>query len=111
MDRFFLYLCFMKRRKKKQIKKDKKHIIKDFDFGRVRKAMIPLEWKWAGAAADPPTVDELRKTAKRILGDVVSKYKDTGRYNFVEAGGFRAAIDDLGYLSLYFIIEQGNIND
>ncbi len=72
------------------------NIMKRTDFDRVHKTMQALDWKWLGKS---PTVEEIRKTAYRLLNDAV-KYVDEayeyygeipGHYS-VATGGFTASI-------------------
>jgi hypothetical protein len=42
-------------------------IMKEFNFAKVYKAMIALNWKWLDAKEGIPNLDELRATAERLL--------------------------------------------
>jgi hypothetical protein len=44
-------------------------IMKEFNFAKVYKAMIALNWKWLDAKEEIPTIEELRATAERLLRD------------------------------------------
>lgn len=43
------------------------NIMEEFNFAKVYKAMIALNWKWLDAKEGTPTLDELRKEAKYLL--------------------------------------------
>lgn len=86
------------------------NIMKRTDFARVHKTMQALDWKWLGKS---PTIEEIEKTAYRLLNDAV-KYVDEayeyygkipGHYS-VAIGGFTAGIykdmDGDLYLELSF---------
>jgi hypothetical protein len=42
-------------------------IMKEFNFAKVYKAMIALNWKWLDAKEGIPNLDELRKEAEYLL--------------------------------------------
>jgi hypothetical protein len=42
-------------------------ILESFDFNKVRKTMWALEWKWSSAIDGIPTIEELKREAKRLL--------------------------------------------
>lgn len=76
-------------------------ILDNFDFERVHKAMIALEWNWClGMWGDGiPSVGALQKTARELLSEAWTK-KTT-----ISSGGFSAVYDD-GDLVLRFILEE-----
>jgi hypothetical protein len=42
-------------------------ILESFDFNKVRKVMWHLDWKWSSASDEIPTIEELKREAKRLL--------------------------------------------
>ena len=85
------------------------HIINNFDFNKVRKVMIFLNWTWCGSVK-APSISELKNTALKLLTNVEnSKYRG---YICHSTGGFNASkvpnSDSLfGYdLCLDFTIES-----
>ena len=76
-------------------------ILDNFDFERVHKAMIALEWNWyLGMCGEGiPSVGALQKTARELLSKAWMK-KAT-----ISSGGFSAVYDD-GDLILRFILEE-----
>ena len=58
-------------------------ILDEFDFERVHKAMVALNWEWYDAENGVPSIAELRKSARRLLTDCVSK-----GYSYLKCGGF-----------------------
>lgn len=76
-------------------------ILNNFDFERVHKAMIALEWNWyLGMGGEGiPSVGALKKAARELLSDAWTKK------NIISSGGFSAVYDD-GDLVLRFILEE-----
>ena len=76
-------------------------ILNNFDFERVHKAMIALEWNWYLGIGDEgiPSVGALQKAARKLLSEAWTK-KTT-----ISSGGFSAVYDD-GDLILRFILEE-----
>lgn len=76
-------------------------ILDNFDFERVHKAMIALEWNWyLGMGGEGiPSVGALQKAARELLSEAWMK-KTT-----ISSGGFSAEYDD-GDLVLRFILEE-----
>jgi len=76
-------------------------ILDNFDFERVHKAMIALEWNWyMGTCGEGiPSVGALKKAARELLSDAWMK-KTT-----ISSGGFFAGYDD-GGLVLRFILDE-----
>lgn len=72
-------------------------IMDTFDFARVHKAMVALDWKWAFCDGAPEEY-ELRKFARKLL-------KDACIHGSTSCGGF-TAIYEPDYLSLKFILEE-----
>jgi hypothetical protein len=44
-------------------------IMDEFNFARVHKAMVALDWKWASSKNYIPSIDELRTETERLLRD------------------------------------------
>jgi hypothetical protein len=71
-------------------------IMEEFDFARVRKAMVALDWKWGGSDYRIPNIDELkeaaeerlRNAAESRLGDFIEQHHEVGIIN--ATGGFKA---------------------
>jgi hypothetical protein len=87
---------------KKKLFKDKINTtMNSFDFHKVHKAMVALDWKWRDEGV--PTIDSLKKTARKLLMDVT-----TNEYGNIMSGGFRADRHDGGELSLQFIVTESS---
>lgn len=88
------------------IKRKINNIMDNFNFDKVHDVMVALDWRWVGAnkGAEPPSIEQLRTEAKRLLVDAAYE-KQT-----IATGGFRAnyekeTVDDpIPYLSLEFIV-------
>jgi hypothetical protein len=68
-----------------------KEIMEEFDFARVRKAMVALDWKW-GTLNDSvgiPNIDELKEEAEQRLIDAVE----------LRLGGYRDEHHEVGIIS------------
>ena len=68
------------------------YIMDAFDFEKVRKVMVALGWKWAGAKGDAngvPTLDEIKQGAANLLWDLANDPKN----KVIATGGFRAEKD------------------
>jgi hypothetical protein len=75
-------------------------IMDNFDFYRVHKCMVALDWVW-GKPGFIPDLSELKKKARTLLKDAIH------RGNGSSTGGLKAIIDvPEGVLSLEFIVEQ-----
>lgn len=78
-------------------------ILDRFDFDRVHRAMVALNWTWSETEEGRdrvPTKPDLRRTARQQL-----RLMD-GRYDYCSSGGFVARRDEDGSLSLEFVIES-----
>ena len=90
------------------------NILDEFDFHRVQQVMIALNWQWATAVDGVPYVGELRRQARSLLEDVYRHGATT--CITMGFGGFEATrlmgVGDLNkYLSLKFVVEEGNNHD
>jgi hypothetical protein len=71
-------------------------IMDEFNFARVHKAMVALDWKWASSKSYIPSMDDLRETAESLLrgaaesrlGDYKGEHWELGIVN--GTGGFQA---------------------
>ena len=89
------------------IKKEKhiQYIIDDFDFEKINKIMVALDWKWYdNGKFYIPTENDLKKCARRLLSDVCLYDCD-----IMSTGGFCAKRKD-DYLRLEFIVEEQSSN-
>lgn len=82
-------------------------ILEDFNFQKVHDVMERLDWKWVMTKYGVPTIDELKREAKRLLIDACVEK------TCVATGGFRAVYeagetpdDPETYIALEFIIEE-----
>jgi hypothetical protein len=73
-------------------------IMDEFNFARVHKAMVALDWKWAVTSNNNvPTMDELRKEAERLLRNAAEVRLDLFKGEpwespiYCNTGGFSAA--------------------
>jgi hypothetical protein len=90
------------------IKEQIQEIINEFDFEKVNKTMIALDWIWAGSKTHNsiPSIYELKQEAKRLLKDAAEgMLKHDTDYYFVSTGGFCATSSELG-LKLEFIVSE-----
>lgn len=84
----------------------------EFDFDRVHKVMFFLDWKYSDSN-DVPTVQELRKNARKYLQEVLIgaiERKNVGDEYITATGGFRYEAklypDDYVWLRMAFEIES-----
>jgi hypothetical protein len=87
------------------------NILDKFNFRKVQNAMVALEWVWSDAEEGIPSIAELRRRARGLLEDVY-RYEDSACIT-MGCGGFEAnrlmEVGDLNkYLSLKFVVEEGN---
>ena len=81
------------------------NIMDYFDFDKVLKTMIALDWKWVKedhksiADLEIPSIERIRKTARKELIRAIA-IKD-----YTSGGGFEAEYDD-GNLYLRFVVEE-----
>lgn len=80
-------------------------IIEDFNFGKVHRVMLALNWRWA-TTNGVPSIDNLMTRAQEILCDVSKMGTDCS----IETGGFKATkIENEDYgegLKLEFILTE-----
>ena len=81
------------------------NIMDYFDFDKVLKTMIALDWKWVKEDhksiddLEIPSIERIRKTARKALMRAI-EIKD-----YTSGGGFEAEYDD-GNLYLRFVVEE-----
>jgi hypothetical protein len=73
-------------------------VLNNFDFGRVRKAMVALDWRWANKGI--PTLGDLYNEAERLL------IKAQEEKCTIATGGLVAMGTKSGVLSLSFVVEE-----
>lgn len=74
-------------------------IMDNFDFNRVQRAMVALDWKWVdgdGHKYAIPSIERLKSRAYELLIDVIDS-------QMISCGGFVARNTD-GHLSLEFVV-------
>ena len=81
------------------------NIMDYFNFDKVLKTMIALNWKWVKEDhkslkdLEIPSIERIRKTARKALMRAI-EIKD-----YTSSGGFEAEYDD-GNLYLRFVVEE-----
>ena len=81
------------------------NIMDYFDFDKVLKTMIALDWKWVKEDhksiddLEIPSIERIRKTAREALIRAI-EIKD-----YTSSGGFEAECED-GVLYLRFVVEE-----
>jgi len=81
------------------------NIMDYFDFNKVLKTMIALDWKWVKENhkdindLEIPSIGRIRKTARKALIRAI-EIKD-----YTSSGGFEAEYED-GVLYLRFVVEE-----
>ena len=81
------------------------NIMDYFNFDKVLKTMIALDWKWVKEDhksiddLETPSIERIRKTARKALMRAI-EIKD-----YTSGGGFEAEYDD-GNLYLRFVVEE-----
>jgi len=82
-------------------------VMEDFDFDRVHRVMVNLNWKWDGIGDCKMTVPSsyrLMKRAESLLRDAAQHYGDKESYS-CSSGGFMARLDGEA-LTLHFILTE-----
>jgi hypothetical protein len=75
-------------------------ILDEFDFEKVHKAMVALNWKWVDGV---PTIGDLRRTARELLNDLVR-----GELRGVGTGGLCAYMEN-GLIGLRFEVTNWEV--
>ncbi len=81
-------------------------VMEDFDFDRVHKVMVFLDWRWSieNGERTVPSLYRLMKTADSLLRDCAQYYGDK-EFHAMGTCGFMASLDD-GNLTLQFILTE-----
>ena len=81
-------------------------VMEDFDFDRVHRVMVNLDWKWdiGDGEMTVPSIYRLTKEAERLLRDVAQHYGDKEFYS-CGSGGFMTHLDG-ETLTLQFILTE-----
>jgi hypothetical protein len=89
------------------------NILDNFDFDKVHKAMVALDWGWGSLGDDRrvPEVSELKREARRLLTDIIDTHIETGnKWVGISTGGFDTELlvcdDGLPDLSLRFYVDE-----
>lgn len=91
----------MKNLTDKQKEKLVKDILKNFDFKKVHKIMIQLNWHWRGKV---PTIEDIKYQARKLLENVIYDEHCWGS----GTGGFYAQKTE-ETVTLYFILESSEL--
>ena len=78
-------------------------ILDEFDFEKVHRVMVALDWKWHGSP-DVPSIADLRRMARSLLQHVV----ESKGLHSVGTGGFTAFMH-YGVLGLRFEVSSYEI--
>lgn len=76
-------------------------IMDNFDFDRVHRAMVALEWVWTGCNGRTPDKGTLRCEARRLL-------RQAAKSEYAATGGLCAENID-GYLRLSFEVDDWKV--
>jgi hypothetical protein len=71
-------------------------IMDRFDFDRVHKAMVALNWKWVGAGtSEVPSKYDLKRQARRLLNGAYETMcqEDSDGRGYLATGGFVATFE------------------
>jgi hypothetical protein len=83
-------------------------ILSNFEFEKVHKVMVALDWKWFVGDPDVmrvPTIEEIKAEAYRLLIDCY--LTPTSRW-MIATGGLRVNKDD-GLLQLQFVVDEWDL--
>lgn len=78
-------------------------ILDEFDFEKVHRVMVALDWQWYDTEG-PPSVAHLRRTARNLLKRVV----DGKDLRYISTGGLTAYMEN-GLLGLRFEVSSYEI--
>ena len=89
------------RNMEKQFSLLEKELLKNFDFKKVHKAMLALEWEWrmGDSTYGIPSKKTIKETARRLLKEAFDRKTTIG------TGGFTASYDGETLL-LMFVVEE-----
>jgi hypothetical protein len=74
-------------------------VIESFNFDKVHKAMVALNWTWRNEGV--PTIKQLKETARKLLKD-----SSENEFGNIMTGGFKAEYHKDGEFSLEFILAE-----
>lgn len=83
-----------------KMSKQIKRIMKHFEFEKVHKCMVALNWEWGFKGSGVPSIEQLREKAESMLHDMEDVDNMIRR-----CGGFRVTIWH-GLLELLFEIDH-----
>lgn len=82
------------------------YIMENFDFERVHRVMVSLDWKWLGLI---PTLEQIKTQAQDLMMEFIDNSVDIDGERFISrgTGGFMARLSGTDYstLSLEFAVE------
>ena len=92
-------------------------ILNEFDFEKVRKAMLHLEWGWVGEGV--PSINKLRYSSRDRIDSAIKgclSYGRSGEPFFSSSGGLKATVikneyGQINYIQLEFILTEWNSTD
>lgn len=90
------------------------NIIENFEWEKVRRAMLINEWTWATINGETPTINQLKEVAISLLEEVAVQGMTKGKDYTISTGGFEAVLkfyDDeyderIANLELKFVIDS-----
>lgn len=82
-------------------------VMDGFDFERVHKAMVALDWKWFDAENGVPSIAELRESSRKLLRHAINSSYRTQEQVVIGTGGFWVTVDPSeDFVSLEFILSR-----
>lgn len=93
------------------------NILNEFDFERVNKTMVCLDWGWFGKGV--PSIDDLRLSARERIDSAIKsclKYGAPNELYFSSSGGLKASAiknhyGQIVFLELEFILTSWDTSD
>lgn len=89
------------------------NILDNFEFEKVHKAMVALDWGWGslGGERRVPEVSELKIEARKLLTEVIDRHIETGnKWVGISTGGFDTELlvcdDGIPDMSLRFYVDE-----
>lgn len=91
------------------LKKMRDNIMDTFDFSRVHKTMVALDWCWGGSNCVPEEI-EIRREARKLMDEIIDRYGTCDSSKYIATGGFEVSIDlyedGTPDLNLKFVVED-----
>lgn len=82
------------------------YIMENFDFEKVHRTMVALDWKWLGQV---PTLEQIRTQAQDLMMEFIDNPVDIDGERFISrgTGGFMVRLlgTDYSAISLEFAVE------